>query len=131
MNASRKKVIIFLSVLVPIVVAMLFGIRIDTDIDFGFLPKIYAIINFTTFLLLVAALVLIRNGNKIWHERIIKVCVAMTTLFLSQHNRFNSFWRRRIDQVCIFRYSYLTYITFSISNSIGIVFPGMGDGQKI
>ena len=90
MNASRKKVIIFLSVLVPLVVAMLFGVRIETDIDFGFLPRIYAAINFTTFLLLIIALVLIKNGNKIWHERLIKLAVAMTTLFLLLYITYHS-----------------------------------------
>lgn len=90
MNASRKKVIIFLSVLVPLVVAMLFGVRIETDIDFGFLPRIYAAINFTTFLLLIIALVLIKNGNRIWHERLIKLAVAMTTLFLVLYITYHS-----------------------------------------
>jgi putative membrane protein len=90
MNSSRKKVIIFLSVLVPIVVAMLFGVRIKTDIDFGFLPKIYASINFITFILLVVALVLILKGKEIWHERIIKLCVALTSLFLVLYITYHS-----------------------------------------
>jgi len=90
MNASRKKVILFLSVLVPLVVAMLFGVRIDTDIDFGFLPQIYAVINFTTFILLIIALVLIKNGNMVWHERIVKVAVGLTTLFLVLYITYHS-----------------------------------------
>lgn len=110
MNASRKKVILFLSVLVPLVVAMLFGIRIDTDIDFGFLPKIYAAINFTTFLLLVAALVLIKNGNMIWHERIIKVCVAMTTLFLILYITYHS----TTDSTHFGGEGWIKYVYFSI-----------------
>lgn len=90
MNASKKKVILFLSVLVPLVVAMLFGVRIDTDIDFGFLPQIYAVINFTTFILLIIALVLIKNGNMVWHERIVKVAVGLTTLFLVLYITYHS-----------------------------------------
>ncbi len=90
MNASRKKVILFLSVLVPLVVAMLFGVRIETEIDFGFLPRIYAAINFTTFILLIIALVLIKKGNRIWHERLIKIAVGLTTLFLLLYITYHS-----------------------------------------
>ena len=72
MNQSRKKIITLLSIIVPLVVAMLFGIRIDTDIDFTFLPHIYAGINSVTFILLIAALLFIKNGNRKWHERFLR-----------------------------------------------------------
>lgn len=71
-----------MSIIVPLVVAMLFGIRIETDIDFTFLPHIYAGINSITFILLIAALLFIKKGNRKWHERSIKTAISLTTLFL-------------------------------------------------
>ena len=82
MNPARKKLITLLSISIPIVVALMFGIRIDSDIDFGFLPRIYAGINFTTFILLVSALIAIKMKKRKLHETLIKISVALTTLFL-------------------------------------------------
>lgn len=82
MSPKRKKVIILLSVIVPLAVASLFGIRIDTDIDFSFLPKVYATLNFFTFIILNLALIAIKNKNRNRHEKLIKTALLTTTLFL-------------------------------------------------
>jgi putative membrane protein len=82
MNPKRKKIIILLSVIVPLVVASLFGIRIDTDIDFSFLPRVYAILNFSTFIILVLAFVAIKRKKIIYHEKLVKTALVTTTLFL-------------------------------------------------
>jgi putative membrane protein len=81
-RSSRRKLITILSVLIPLVVASLFGLRIETDIDFHFLPRIYAGINSLTFILLIAALIAIKNGNRKWHKRFIITSILLTTLFL-------------------------------------------------
>jgi len=82
MNPKRKKIIILLSVVLPLVVASLFGIKIDTDLDFSFLPKIYATLNFFTFIILTLAFIAIKNKNRERHEKLIKTALLSTALFL-------------------------------------------------
>lgn len=82
MNPKRKKIIILLSVIVPLAVASLFGIRIDTDVDFSFLPKVYATLNFFTFIILILALLAIKNKKRKRHEKLVKTALLTTTLFL-------------------------------------------------
>lgn len=82
MNPKRKKIIILLSVVLPLVVASLFGIQIETDIDFSFLPKVYATLNFFTFIILILAFIAIKNKNRERHEKLIKTALLSTTLFL-------------------------------------------------
>lgn len=82
MNPRRKKIIITLSILLPLAVAMLFGIRIESEIDFSFLPSVYATINFITFLVLLTALYSIRKGKRKRHEYLMKTALVLSTIFL-------------------------------------------------
>lgn len=82
MNPKRKRVITFLSILIPLFVAILGGVKMESSTDFSFLPRIYAGINFTTFLVLLSALIFIKNGNRVWHERFIKIAIVLTSIFL-------------------------------------------------
>lgn len=76
-----KKLIITLSVVIPVAVAVLFKVHID-GYDFSFLPPIYASINGLTAILLLVALRAIKKGNKVLHERIMKVCIGLSASFL-------------------------------------------------
>lgn len=76
-----KKLIITLSVVIPIAVAVLFGVKVP-GYDLSFLPPIYASINGITAVLLIAAVVAIKNGNRVLHERLIKICMLCSALFL-------------------------------------------------
>jgi putative membrane protein len=76
-----KKLIITLSVVIPIAVAILFGVKVP-GYDLSFLPPIYASMNGITAVLLIAAVVAIKNGNRILHERLIKICMLCSALFL-------------------------------------------------
>ena len=82
MNPKRKRIVVLLSILLPLAVAMLFGVKIDTSIDFGFLPSIYAGINFTTFIILILALVAIKKGNRTLHQKLIKGALVLSVIFL-------------------------------------------------
>lgn len=82
MDPKYKKIIVLLSVIIPLVVALLFGIKVDTSIDFSFLPPIYATLNFLTFILLVAALLAIKDHRLQQHENLIKTALGFSTLFL-------------------------------------------------
>jgi putative membrane protein len=77
-----KKLIIVLSVLIPLAVAALFGMPKVKGYDFSFLPPIYASINGLTAMLLVTAVIAIKNGNRTLHERLMKTCIALSASFL-------------------------------------------------
>ncbi len=76
-----QKVIIALSVILPLAVAALFSIKIP-GYDFRFLPPIYATINGITAILLITAVIAIRNKNRKLHEGLMKTCIALSALFL-------------------------------------------------
>lgn len=71
-----------LSILIPIVVAVLFTIRIPGVERLGFLPPIYASINALTAFLLVVALMMILRGKRKTHEALMKTCIGLSVLFL-------------------------------------------------
>jgi len=81
-----RKWIIGLSIAIPIFVAVLFKIKLK---DFGFnvepltfLPKIYATINGFTAVLLIAAVIAIKNGKRKLHENLMKTAIACSLAFL-------------------------------------------------
>lgn len=76
-----RKLIIVISILVPVVVAILFRVKID-GYDFSFLPPVYASINALTGILLVGAFVAIRRNNRRVHERLMKICIGLSAVFL-------------------------------------------------
>jgi putative membrane protein len=79
--AKFRKLIIAVSIVIPVAVAALFGIRVD-GIDFSFLPPFYAGINGLTAILLVSALIAIKSKNMALHQRLIQVCLMLSLLFL-------------------------------------------------
>lgn len=90
-SVERKynKWIVILSVLIPVVVAALFRVKLS---DFGievqplaFLPPIYATINGITAVLLVWAVMAIKKGNRALHERLVKIAITCSVLFLAMY----------------------------------------------
>jgi putative membrane protein len=87
-SAENKfnKLIIVLSVAIPVVVAILFSFKLK---DFGinveplsFLPPIYATINGFTAVLLVAGVLAIKNGKRRLHEIFMQTAIACSVIFL-------------------------------------------------
>jgi len=76
-----RKLIIALSIAIPVIVAVLFGVKIP-GYDLSFLPPIYATINGLTAILLFTAVWSIKNGKQLVHERIMKVCIGLSATFL-------------------------------------------------
>jgi putative membrane protein len=76
-----KKLIVAVSIIIPLVVAALFRVKIP-GYDLSFLPPIYASINGLTAVLLIIAVMAIKNGKRSWHERIMKVCIGLSLCFL-------------------------------------------------
>lgn len=81
-ESKHKKLIIFISIFLPIAVAALFGAKIPNIKPLSFLPPIYACINGLTAILLVVAVVAIKKGNRSLHERLMKVNISLSILFL-------------------------------------------------
>jgi len=82
MTKNNKLLIIIISIVLPIAVAALFGIRIPNVEPLSFLPPIYASINGLTAVLLVLGVIAIKKGNRVLHENIMKVCLGFSALFL-------------------------------------------------
>jgi putative membrane protein len=76
-----NKLIIAASILIPVAIAVLFGVKIP-GYDLSFLPPIYATINGITAILLITAVIAIKRKNRALHERLIKTCVVLSAAFL-------------------------------------------------
>lgn len=76
-----QKFIIAVSIIIPVVVAALFSVKIP-GYDFSMLPPIYAAINGLTAILLTSAVIAIKNKNRILHERLMKTCMLLSAVFL-------------------------------------------------
>lgn len=78
---QARRLIIVASVAIPLVVAVLFKVSIP-GVDLSFLPGIYAGINALTAVLLVAALIAIKQGNRRVHRALIRFALLLSLLFL-------------------------------------------------
>lgn len=91
-NSTEKKYnvwITILSIAIPLVVALLFKVKLK---DFGFdvkplsfLPPIYATINAITAVVLIWAVVAIKNGNRKLHETLMKTAIGLSVAFLGMY----------------------------------------------
>ena len=87
MSTETKKYnkwIVILSIAIPVVVAILFGIKIDAELPV-FLPPIYASINAFTAVLLIAAVLAVKNKKIKLHEKLMKTAIVCSVLFLAMY----------------------------------------------
>lgn len=77
-----NRIITIISILVPLVVAVLFGVKIPNSEPLGFLPPIYAAINGLTAVLLIYAVWAIKNGKRVLHQNVMSACIILSLLFL-------------------------------------------------
>ena len=86
LETKYNKWIVVLSVAIPLVVALLFGVnlrKLGYDVQpLSFLPPIYATINGITAVLLVLAVWAVKNGNLKLHENLMKTAIACSVAFL-------------------------------------------------
>lgn len=84
-----NKWIIALSIAIPLVVALLFGVNLrkwdPTIKPLSFLPPIYATINGLTAIILVVAVLAIKNGKRKLHENLMKFAILLSVLFLGMY----------------------------------------------
>ena len=87
-NQEKKynRIITVLSIVIPLVVAILFGVnlkKLGFDIEpLSFLPPIYATINGLTAILLIFAVIAIKKGNRKLHEQLNTTAIFCSLLFL-------------------------------------------------
>ncbi|MBB4800194.1 putative membrane protein [Flavobacterium nitrogenifigens] len=86
LEKKYNKLIVAVSIVIPVVVAILFGVKLK---DFGFdveplsfLPPIYATTNGITAVVLVWAVLAIKNGKQKLHERLMTFAIALSVAFL-------------------------------------------------
>lgn len=75
-------VVLIVSIVIPLVVGVLFRDQYITGVDFSFLPPIYATTNGLTAIMLILALVAIKQKKIKLHERFMKIAIALSGLFL-------------------------------------------------
>ncbi len=78
---NARKLIIVLSIVIPLAVAILFKVKIP-GYDLSFLPPFYAGINGLTAILLIGALIAIKNKNVNLHQTLIQSSLILSVLFL-------------------------------------------------
>ncbi len=77
-----KNWIILISVAIPVVVAVLFRIRIENVKPLSFLPPIYTAVNAYTAIILLCALWAIKNRKINLHEQFMKTAIGLSLSFL-------------------------------------------------
>lgn len=80
-----KKLIIALSIAIPLVVAILFRVKLEGVKPLTFLPPIYATINGITAIVLIAAVIAIKNKKVKLHETLMKICIGLSVAFLGMY----------------------------------------------
>lgn len=118
-----NKWIVALSVAIPLVVAALFGVnlrKLGYDVQpLTFLPPIYASINALTAVVLVVAVIAIKNGKRKLHEYLMKFAITLSVFFLGMYVAYHmTSESTSFGGVGVIRYVYyfilITHICLSI-----------------
>lgn len=128
-NTVEKKYnkwIVVLSVAIPLVVALLFGVnlrKLGYDVKpLTFLPPIYATINGITALVLVIAVWAIKNAKRKLHENLMKVAIALSVVFLGMYVAYHmTSDSTKFGGEGIIRYIYFFILITHISLSVIII----------
>jgi putative membrane protein len=114
-----KKLIISLSIIIPIAVAILFKVKLE-GFDLTFLPPIYASINGFTAIILILAIKAIKSKNIKLHERLIKLAMILSATFLLLYVAYHmtsestSYGGEGIQKI-IYLFILITHIILSIA----------------
>jgi putative membrane protein len=120
-GGSFHRLIVVVSVVVPLVVAALFRVKIP-GYDFTFLPPIYASINGLTAVVLVTAFVAIRRGRRKLHERLMKTAMTLSAVFLAMYVVYHmTSDSTTFGGVGAVRYVYFFILVTHILLSVGVI----------
>ncbi len=78
---NENKSIIAISILIPVIVASLFRIKLDVELPV-FLPPIYASINAITSVILILAIWAIKNKKQKLHQNLMQTAIGLSVVFL-------------------------------------------------
>ncbi|WP_341215696.1 DUF420 domain-containing protein [uncultured Wocania sp.] len=81
-DKKYNTLIVVLSIVIPIVVAALFSVKIPNVEPLSFLPPIYATINGLTAIILVIAFFAIKKKNIVLHENLMTTAIWCSAIFL-------------------------------------------------
>ncbi|GGE97788.1 DUF420 domain-containing protein [Flavobacterium limi] len=126
LEKKYNKFIIAVSIVIPVVVAILFGVKLK---DFGynveplsFLPPIYATINGITAIVLVLAVIAIKKGNQKLHEILMTTAIALSVAFLVMYVAYHmTADSTKFGGEGLVRYVYLFILLTHILLSIAII----------
>ncbi len=123
MGKSKYNVYIWIvSIIIPLVVAFLFTVRIPNVESLSFLPPIYATINGLTSILLITALWAIKNKKIKLHEGLMKTAIGFSLLFLLMYVAYHmTSDSTPYGGEGVVRYIYFFILITHIFLSIGII----------
>ena len=118
--------IIIVSILIPIVVAVLFAVKLkDFGIDvepLSFLPPIYATTNGITAVVLILGVWAIKNGKQKLHERFMTTAIILSVAFLVMYVAYHmTADSTKFGGEGVIRYIYLFILLTHILLSIAII----------
>ncbi|MDY0986917.1 hypothetical protein BSF41_04560 [Flavobacterium sp. ACN2] len=126
LEKKYNKFIIAVSIVIPVVVAILFGVKLK---DFGFnveplsfLPPIYATTNGITAVVLILAVMAIKKGNQKLHERLMTFAIALSVAFLVMYVAYHmTSDSTKYGGEGVLRYVYFFILVTHILLSIAII----------
>jgi putative membrane protein len=121
-----SKFIIAVSIVIPLVVAILFGVKLkDLGIQvepLSFLPPIYATTNGVTAVVLVWAVFAIKNGKRKLHERLMTFAIALSVAFLVMYVAYHmTSESTKFGGEGVIRYVYFFILITHILLSVAII----------
>ena len=120
-SKKYNKWIVILSIAIPLVVAVLFGVKLDVELPV-FLPPIYATINAVTALVLVLAFLAITNGKRKLHERLMKSAIILSVCFLTMYIAYHmTSDSTKYGGEGIIKYVYYSILLLHIILSIAVI----------
>jgi len=121
MKTPYKNLIVAVSIIVPVLIALLFRVKLP-GYDFTFLPPIYATINGITAVLLIVAVIAIKNHKRSLHEALMKTCMGLSASFLVMYVLYHmTSEETAFGGVGIIRPIYFFILITHILLSIGII----------
>lgn len=122
-DASYKRLIIAVSLLVPLLVTALVFVKIPVEgVNLLFFPKFHATLNSITSILLIVAFILIKRKNINAHKNVMLAAVGVSTLFLMSYVFYHSISEpTRFEGTGTIRYVYFFILLTHIVLAAGVL----------
>ena len=118
---NHKPIIIILSIIIPVVVAILYVTPKVSGFEIDFLPLLNAIVNGTVFFTLIFAVKAIKNGNRALHQKLIYLALILSTIPSSRSPTHCQSLLNCISGLLLLVKAYgINAIQFAPSSSIGL-----------